>query len=119
MSREISSLRQKFKALSRVTIDLVAQTRRAKAAVNDILGTIMQARDRDHLQATPDVQLAREVMALVVAAHETTASVLNWRWYLLSRHPQCGRACGRWKINSCRRVGKSPCPHTLFKGIPA
>ena len=26
-------------------------------------------------------------MTLVVAGHETTASVLNWTWYLLARHP--------------------------------
>ena len=27
-------------------------------------------------------------MTLVVAGHETTASALNWFWYLLARHPQ-------------------------------
>jgi len=26
-------------------------------------------------------------MTLVVAGHETTASTLNWAWYLLARHP--------------------------------
>jgi cytochrome P450 len=31
-------------------------------------------------------QLIDEVMTLVVAGHETTASVLNWTWYLLSQH---------------------------------
>ena len=36
----------------------------------------------------PDAQLAREVMTLVVAGHETTAGLLNWMWYLLSRHPE-------------------------------
>ena len=30
----------------------------------------------------------REVMTLVVAGHETTAGLLNWIWYLLSRHPR-------------------------------
>jgi cytochrome P450 len=29
-----------------------------------------------------------EVMTLVVAGHETTASALNWTWYLLSQHPE-------------------------------
>ena len=27
-------------------------------------------------------------MTLVVAGHETTASALNWTWYLLSQHPE-------------------------------
>jgi cytochrome P450 len=33
-------------------------------------------------------QLIDEIMTLVVAGHETTASGLNWTWYLLSRHPE-------------------------------
>jgi cytochrome P450 len=36
----------------------------------------------------PEGQLAREVMTLIVAGHETTAGLLNWMWYLLSRHPE-------------------------------
>jgi cytochrome P450 len=35
-----------------------------------------------------DAQLAREALTLVIAGHETTASVLNWIWYLLARYPQ-------------------------------
>ena len=35
-----------------------------------------------------DAQLAREVLNLVVAGHETTASLLNWMWYLLATHPE-------------------------------
>ncbi len=31
--------------------------------------------------------LIDEVMTLVVAGHETTASGLNWAWYLLAKHP--------------------------------
>src|SRR5256884_416682 len=34
------------------------------------------------------VNLIDEVMTLIVAGHETTASGLNWTWYLLSQHPQ-------------------------------
>src|SRR5262249_56109819 len=31
-------------------------------------------------------ELIDEVMTLIVAGHETTASGLNWTWYLLSQH---------------------------------
>jgi cytochrome P450 len=34
-----------------------------------------------------DRALLDEVMTLIVAGHETTASTLNWTWYLLSQHP--------------------------------
>src|ERR1700733_3498198 len=33
-------------------------------------------------------QLVDEIMTLIVAGHETTASGLNWTWYLLSQHPE-------------------------------
>lgn len=36
----------------------------------------------------PDSQLIDEILTLVVAGHETTASTLNWTWYLLSQHPE-------------------------------
>jgi cytochrome P450 len=36
----------------------------------------------------PDKQLLDETMTLIVAGHETTASALNWMWYLLSQHPE-------------------------------
>jgi cytochrome P450 len=48
----------------------------------------MEAPGRAHGQPMPDAQLVREIMTLVVAGHETTAGLLNWLWYLLSRHPQ-------------------------------
>jgi cytochrome P450 len=35
-----------------------------------------------------DRELIDEVMTLVVAGHETTASGLNWTWYLLSQNPE-------------------------------
>jgi cytochrome P450 len=31
--------------------------------------------------------MVNEILTLVVAGHETTASTLNWAWYLLSQHP--------------------------------
>jgi cytochrome P450 len=39
----------------------------------------------------PDKQLLDEVMTLIVAGHETTASALNWVCNLLSQHPEIER----------------------------
>jgi cytochrome P450 len=75
-----------FRPLSAFVIELAKHRREADRCGSDILGMLLQSRDREG-QAMSDVQLAREIMTLVVAGHETTASVLNWTWYLLSQHP--------------------------------
>jgi cytochrome P450 len=78
-----------FSSLRKIILEVIAQRRRDnRAAATDILGKLMQARDRESGQPMPDAQLAKEVMTLVVAGHETTAGLLNWLWYLLSQHPE-------------------------------
>ncbi|MGH8218522.1 MAG: cytochrome P450 [Steroidobacteraceae bacterium] len=69
----------------------IAEARRGKdrsGDARDILEALMLARDREQGQPMTDAQLASEMLTLVIAGHETTASVLNWMWYLLSEHPQ-------------------------------
>ncbi len=78
---------QTCNALSHTIIRIAERRRAERIDANDILGTMMRARDRDG-QPMTDIQLAREGLTLVIAGHETTASLLNWIWYLLSRHPQ-------------------------------
>ena len=80
---------QSFGLLGKLIIQVADQRRRENRIATDILGMLMQARDRNG-EAMSDRQLAREIMTLVVAGHETTASVLNWIWYLLSQ-PLGGR----------------------------
>jgi cytochrome P450 len=65
----------------------IVQARRERHSDDaDILGRMMAARDRQGAPM-PDAQLAREALTLVIAGHETTASVLNWAWYLLAKYP--------------------------------
>ncbi|MCM2311798.1 MAG: cytochrome P450, partial [Steroidobacteraceae bacterium] len=42
---------------------------------------------RDSGQGINERELIDEILTLVVAGHETTASALNWTWWLLSQHP--------------------------------
>jgi cytochrome P450 len=79
---------QSLGPLKELILRTVAQRRREDRAAADTLGVMMQARDREHGEPMPDAQLAREVLNLVVAGHETTASLLNWMWYLLASHPE-------------------------------
>ena len=79
---------QVFGSLGKIVLQLAAQRRKEKTMSTDILGMLMEARDQRSGQAMPDRQLVNEIKTLIVAGHETTASTLNWTWYLLSQHPE-------------------------------
>jgi len=76
-----------FTALGKTIVPIAEKRRNENRTPSDFLGMLMQARDRETGQAMPDAQLAKEIMTLIVAGHETTASALNWTWYLLSQNP--------------------------------
>jgi enediyne biosynthesis protein E7 len=76
----------KFRSLGKLVAQLI-ERRRAQAEEHfDYLAMLMDARDKESGQPMGERELIDEVMTLVVAGHETTASGLNWTWYLLSQH---------------------------------
>ena len=76
----------KFRALSGLVLEHIKR-RQSGQAGDDLLGMIVSARDRRTGDAMTDRQLVDETLTMVVAGHETTASALNWLWYMLSQHP--------------------------------
>ena len=78
----------KFRSLGKLVAALMR--RRATEADEhvDFLAMLMSARDKETGDAMGERELIDEVMTLVVAGHETTASALNWTWYLLALHPE-------------------------------
>jgi len=83
-----------FHALRQHIVDVARRRRAEERRAVDFLGLLMEARDRDSGATMSDVQLAREIMTLIVAGHETTASTLNWTWLLLSLHPEVDAKLG-------------------------
>lgn len=81
------SFAYKFRSLSKLIMDCVNRRRTQREVRLDLLAVLMEARDRKSGEPMSDRQLLDEVMTLIVAGHETTASALNWMWYLLSQHP--------------------------------
>lgn len=79
---------QTFRPLGKIVVEIAVKRRKERNKATDILGMLMEARDRNSGRAMPDSQLVSEVMTLIVAGHETTASTLNWVWYLLSRNSE-------------------------------
>ena len=77
-----------FRALGKVILQIINRKRKDPAPATDALGIMMQARDPQSGQLMPDRLLIDETLTLLVAGHETTASTLNWTWYLISQHPE-------------------------------
>ena len=76
-----------FRQLARDVKTLVAVRRARQQRRYDLLQLLLDARDADTGEAMSDAEIVDEVMTLVVAGHETTASTLNWTWWLLATHP--------------------------------
>jgi cytochrome P450 len=83
-----------FRALEKMIVPIMERRRQESSASTDALGVLMHARDPHSGQSMADRQLVDEVLTLIVAGHETTASILNWAWYLLSQHPEVDQRLG-------------------------
>lgn len=78
----------KFRSLAKIVAGIMERRRAQNEEHFDYVGMLMSARDKDTGAPMSDRELIDEVMTLVVAGHETTASGLNWTWYLLSQNPE-------------------------------
>jgi cytochrome P450 len=66
----------------------IINQRRKEGLRDDLLSMLMSARDEDTGELMSDEQLHDEVLITIFAGHETTASLLTWTFYLLSRYPE-------------------------------
>jgi cytochrome P450 len=78
----------KFRSLGKLIAELMRRRASQGEEHFDFLAMLMSARDKETGAAMGERELIDEVMTLVVAGHETTASALNWTWYLLALHPE-------------------------------
>jgi cytochrome P450 len=78
----------KFRQLAKLVGALATRRRAEKSEHFDFLQMLMDARDKETGAPMSERELIDEAMTLIVAGHETTASGLNWTWYLLSQNPQ-------------------------------
>ena len=82
----VKFLRMQEKA-DALIFELIDERRREGGEGDDILAMLLEAR---HTDGSPmsDQELRDELMTLLVAGHETTASTLAWAFERLPRHPQ-------------------------------
>jgi cytochrome P450 len=74
--------------LDAIVYAMIANRRQSGDPGTDLLSMLLTARDETGGKGMTDQQLRDEVMTLMLAGHETTATALTWTWYLLSEHPQ-------------------------------
>jgi enediyne biosynthesis protein E7 len=78
----------RFRQLSKL-VGALARRRVAEQSEHfDFLQMLIEARDKETGAPMSEKELIDEAMTLIVAGHETTASGLNWTWYLLSQNPE-------------------------------
>jgi cytochrome P450 len=73
--------------IDRALFELIAERRREAGDRDEILSMLLDARHEDGSEMTAQ-ELRDELMTLLVAGHETTASTLAWAFEVLSRTPR-------------------------------
>jgi cytochrome P450 len=76
------------RSLRKIVLDIIAERRRDGRDHGDLLSMLLEVRDEETDQGITDEQLRDEVLTLILAGHETTATALSWTWYLLSENPE-------------------------------
>lgn len=79
--------RQAKQTLDRVVLEIIQARRQDPALRPDLLSMLLAAQDEDTGESMSDRQLLDEVITLINAGHETTATTLAWTWYLLGTYP--------------------------------
>ncbi|MFP2928619.1 cytochrome P450 [Pyxidicoccus sp. 3LG] len=67
---------------------LISERRRSGGGSDDLLSMFMLAKDEETGESMTDEQLRDEVLTMLVAGHETTATTMSWVWALLEQHPE-------------------------------
>jgi cytochrome P450 len=89
----IGPMRVGLALLDRPTYEVIAARRQAEDLEQrrDILSLLLQARTEEG-EALDDEEVRNELLALVLAGHETTANTLAWAWERLTRNRAAQRA---------------------------
>ncbi len=67
---------------------LVDAHRNGGGAEGDIVHRLLAARDEDSGEGMSEAQMRDEIITLMLAGHETSATALDWTFHLLAQHPE-------------------------------
>lgn len=77
--------------IDRIICPIIRSRYRQPCERGDLLDLLLQARDADTGEGMSEQHVRDELVTLVVAAHETTATALAWTVHLLCGHPEAQR----------------------------
>jgi cytochrome P450 len=88
--RRVPAFRRRIDRVDRLIYREIAERRRAGdlADREDVLSMLIQARHEDSGQPMSDAEMRDELLTLLVAGHETTATSLAWAVERLARYPE-------------------------------
>ncbi len=89
---------QSASELSALVDRIIQQRKRDFRDAGDLLSSLIMARDEHTGAAMGDEQMRSQILTLMLAGYETTASALTWTWYLLAQHG--------WALERVRREAR-------------
>ena len=99
------------KEISHIILEEIAERRaHADSSRKDILFLLMGARDEAG-QALTDSELRDELMTLLTAGHETTATALTWALYWIHKLPSIRQQL----LSELGSIGGADDPNTIFR----
>jgi len=87
-TRENRAFKQAVALLHAVVGRIITERRQSREHHDDLLAILMDTRDAQTNEAMNDTQLRDEVMTLMLAGHDTTATMMAWAVLILSQHPE-------------------------------
>ncbi|WP_405088957.1 cytochrome P450 [Microbispora sp. NBC_01389] len=72
-------------------VDTLAAARAAKPAGDDVVSRLIESIRREPDRHAGRIRMRDELVTLLLAGHETTASTLTWALHLLDEHPEAWR----------------------------
>jgi cytochrome P450 len=82
-------VQQSMGELNAVVDRIIRQRQRDFKDGGDLLSSMMLAHDPETGEDMTEEELRNQIMTLMLAGYDTTASALSWTWYLLSQNPDC------------------------------
>src|SRR5262249_2853425 len=76
-----------IETIDTVAYEIIRNRRKHQEDVGDLLSMLLNAVDENG-QGMDDKLLRDEIMTLLLAGHDTSATALAWIWYLLTQHPE-------------------------------